>query len=71
LPKVSPKLNGPRLILSAGHWCPECVKDTARYARQAVANRFLAQVEDPTRVAEWRRRAGRVRIVEGTRPPSA
>jgi len=35
----------PRLILAAGHWCPACVKDSAGYPRQAVANRFLAQVE--------------------------
>jgi hypothetical protein len=35
----------PRLILAAGHWCHQCVKDSARYARQAVANRFLAQIE--------------------------
>ena len=35
----------PRLILTAGHWCPECVKDPADYASQAAANRFLAQLE--------------------------
>jgi len=35
----------PRLILTAGHWCPECVRTPADYARQATANRFLAQVE--------------------------
>ncbi|MDT3438081.1 NAD-dependent epimerase/dehydratase family protein [Pseudofrankia sp. BMG5.37] len=35
----------PRLILTAGHWCPECVKDPAGYPRQAAANRFLAQIE--------------------------
>lgn len=35
----------PRLILTAGHWCPECVRDPAGYAKQAVANRFLAQLE--------------------------
>ncbi|WP_045876583.1 NAD-dependent epimerase/dehydratase family protein [Pseudofrankia sp. DC12] len=34
-----------RLILTAGHWCPECVRDPAGYAKQAVANRFLAQIE--------------------------
>src|SRR5262249_229374 len=33
----------PRLILTAGHWCPQCVRDSAGYARQARANRFLAQ----------------------------
>ncbi|MBL7624786.1 NAD(P)-dependent oxidoreductase [Frankia sp. AgB1.8] len=35
----------PRLVLTAGHWCPDCVRDPAGYAKQAVANRFLAQVE--------------------------
>jgi nucleoside-diphosphate-sugar epimerase len=35
----------PWLILKAGHWCPECVKDSAGYAKQAVRNRFLAQIE--------------------------
>ena len=35
----------PRLILAAGHWCPECVKDPTDYASQAAANRFLAQLE--------------------------
>lgn len=35
----------PRLVLTAGHWCPVCVKDTAGYAEQAEHNRFLAQVE--------------------------
>lgn len=35
----------PRLILRAGHWCPDCVKDTATYAAQAERNHFLAQVE--------------------------
>ncbi len=34
----------PRLILTAGHWCPHCVRDTAGYAAQARRNRFLAQV---------------------------
>ncbi|MBL7498838.1 NAD(P)H-binding protein [Frankia sp. CNm7] len=38
-------LGSPRLILAAGHWCPECVKDPAGYPKQAIANRFLAQVE--------------------------
>jgi hypothetical protein len=41
----------PRLILTAGHWCPECVKDPAHYAEQAAANRFLAQIEDAYRPA--------------------
>jgi nucleoside-diphosphate-sugar epimerase len=35
----------PRLVLSFGHWCPTCVRDSAGYAKQAVANRFLAQVQ--------------------------
>lgn len=35
----------PRLILTAGHWCPECVTDSAGYARQAESNQFLAQLE--------------------------
>lgn len=35
----------PRLILTAGHWCPECVRDSADYTRQAEGNEFLAQVE--------------------------
>ena len=35
----------PRLILTAGHWCPECVKNPADYPNQATANRFLAQLE--------------------------
>lgn len=37
----------PRLILIGGHWCPECVKDSANYGRQAMHNRFLAQLEAP------------------------
>jgi nucleoside-diphosphate-sugar epimerase len=37
-------LGSPRLILTGGHWCPDCVRDTAGYTRQARANRFLAQV---------------------------
>lgn len=35
----------PRLVLRAGHWCPECVRDTEGYARQAQRNPFLAQAE--------------------------
>ena len=35
----------PRLILSGGHWCPDCVRAPAEYARQAESNRFLAQLE--------------------------
>lgn len=34
----------PRLVLRGGHWCPECVRDTAGYRRQAEHNQFLAQV---------------------------
>jgi nucleoside-diphosphate-sugar epimerase len=37
-------LGSPRLVLTGGHWCPQCVRDTAGYPRQAKANRFLAQV---------------------------
>ncbi|BAJ74953.1 nucleoside-diphosphate-sugar epimerase [Microbacterium testaceum StLB037] len=37
----------PRLILTAGHWCPDCVRDPAGYGRQAEANQHLAQVEMP------------------------
>jgi len=36
----------PRLVLAAGHWCPECVRRPADYARQAERNAFLAQVLD-------------------------
>ena len=36
----------PRLVLSAGHWCPDCIRDTAGYERQAERNAFLAQVMD-------------------------
>ncbi|WP_255799526.1 NAD-dependent epimerase/dehydratase family protein [Mycobacteroides abscessus] len=35
----------PRLILTGGHWCPECIRDTAGYACQAEQNPFLAQLE--------------------------
>lgn len=35
----------PRLIMSAGHWCPECVRDAGAYAKQAESNEFLAQIE--------------------------
>lgn len=34
----------PRLILAAGHWCPECVRDWASYRAQAERSAFLAQV---------------------------
>jgi hypothetical protein len=39
----------PRLILTAGHWCPDCVRDVAGYPRQAQFNQHLAQVETPRR----------------------
>ncbi|MFE4948627.1 NAD-dependent epimerase/dehydratase family protein [Leifsonia sp. NPDC056665] len=35
----------PRLVLSAGHWCPECVRDSKNYKRQAEKNQLLAQIE--------------------------
>ncbi|WP_230673259.1 NAD-dependent epimerase/dehydratase family protein [Rathayibacter sp. Leaf248] len=35
----------PRLILRAGHWCPECVRDVAGYPAQAERSPFLAQLE--------------------------
>jgi hypothetical protein len=41
-------VGSPRLVLTGGHWCPECIRDTAGYARQARSNRFLAQLA-PTR----------------------
>lgn len=34
----------PRAVLTAGHWCPDCVRDTASYERQAEQNPFLAQL---------------------------
>jgi len=34
----------PRLVLSAGHWCPVCVRSPLDYPRQAERNAFLAQV---------------------------
>lgn len=34
----------PRLVLRGGHWCPQCVRDTAGYPEQARANKFLAQL---------------------------
>jgi nucleoside-diphosphate-sugar epimerase len=36
----------PRLVLTAGHWCPVCVTDVGGYARQAQTNAFLRQVVD-------------------------
>jgi hypothetical protein len=35
----------PRLILTAGHWCPVCVNDPGGYPHQAERNHFLAQLE--------------------------
>ncbi|KQP01371.1 NAD-dependent epimerase/dehydratase family protein [Leifsonia sp. Leaf264] len=35
----------PRLILIAGHWCPECLRDSSAYNSQAERNPFLAQIE--------------------------
>ena len=35
----------PRLILTAGHWCPVCVTDPVGYPDQAEHNNFLAQLE--------------------------
>jgi nucleoside-diphosphate-sugar epimerase len=37
----------PRLVLTAGHWCPECVRDSAAYTIQAERNPFLAQIDAP------------------------
>lgn len=34
----------PRLILTAGHWCPDCVRDSGSYEVQAERNPFLAQL---------------------------
>jgi nucleoside-diphosphate-sugar epimerase len=41
----------PRLVLTAGHWCPECIRDSAQYARQAERNPFLAQLEGASALA--------------------
>ncbi|WP_232548261.1 NAD-dependent epimerase/dehydratase family protein [Propioniciclava soli] len=35
----------PRLVLTNGHWCPECVRDSGQYGVQAEQNPFLAQLE--------------------------
>lgn len=35
----------PKLVLRGGHWCPDCVRDTAGYVRQAESNKFLAQLQ--------------------------
>ncbi len=34
----------PRLILHAGHWCPYCDIDSARYSELGSENRFLGQI---------------------------
>lgn len=34
-----------RLVLRGGHWCPDCVRDTAGYRKQAERDQFLAQLE--------------------------
>ncbi len=40
-----------RLILTAGHWCPECVREAAQYETQAERNPFLKQLYGGTRAA--------------------
>ncbi|MFB7890602.1 NAD-dependent epimerase/dehydratase family protein [Microbacterium sp. NPDC056044] len=35
----------PRLILTGGNWCPECVRDSAAYRQQSEKNLFLAQLD--------------------------
>lgn len=35
----------PRLILTGGHWCPECIRHPTEYAVQAAHNPFLAQLD--------------------------
>jgi nucleoside-diphosphate-sugar epimerase len=35
----------PRLILTGGHWCPQCIVDVPGYSAQAERNKFLAQLE--------------------------
>lgn len=43
----------PKLVLRGGHWCPQCVRDTHSYRRQAERNHFLAQLEvSPTPAIE-------------------
>ena len=37
----------PNLILKAGHWCPECERETWNYAEIAKVNPFFAQVWTP------------------------
>jgi nucleoside-diphosphate-sugar epimerase len=36
----------PRLVLTAGHWCPVCVREVDAYPRQAERSAFLAQLAD-------------------------
>ncbi|MGI9824448.1 NAD-dependent epimerase/dehydratase family protein [Agromyces sp. Marseille-Q5079] len=40
----------PRLVLTAGHWCPDCTRDSATYELQAEHNPFLAQLYGGVRV---------------------
>lgn len=35
----------PRLVLRAGHWCPQCVRRPEDYASQARSNAFLRQLQ--------------------------
>lgn len=37
----------PYLVLRGGHWCPQCDTDVDHYERQALSNRFFAQVYYP------------------------
>jgi hypothetical protein len=37
----------PRLVLIAGHWCPECVRDSASYRAQGERNPLLALIDGP------------------------
>ena len=37
----------PRTVLMGGYWCPECMESPDDYPRQAVHNKFLAQVVAP------------------------
>lgn len=36
----------PKLVLTGGHWCPDCVTRPAEYRRQAERNPFLAQLAE-------------------------
>ena len=39
----------PRTVLLGGYWCPECMQVPDDYPRQALHNKFLAQVVAPLR----------------------